>query len=89
MLPMYQMIFNEKAPRVSKEANEDILPIARWFAEEKFTYIRVFGSSTFPHVLPYYVPDRLLAREIAYQLINVVTKKLKDDKKAIWPSFPL
>ena len=41
MLPMYQIIFNKKAPRVFEEANVDILPIARWFSEEKFTYIRV------------------------------------------------
>ena len=68
------MIFNKKAPRVSKEANVDMLPIARWFVEEKFTYIRVFESSSFPHVLPYYVLDKLLANEIAYQLVNSVTK---------------
>ena len=68
------MIFNEKIPRVSKEVSKDILPTARWFAEEKFTYVRVFGSSTLPHVLPYYVLDRLFGREIAYQLINGVTK---------------
>lgn len=89
MLPMHQMIFNGKAPRVSKEASTDILSVARWFAEESFTYIRVFESYASPHVLPYYVPDKLLAREIAYQLVNGISKQLKDVKKAVWPNFPL
>ena len=86
---MHQMIFNKKAPRVSEETNVYILPVARWFAKEKFTYIRVFGSYASPHVLPYYVPDKLLAKEIAYQLVNDVTNQLKYGKKAIWPTFPL
>lgn len=51
----------------SKEAKVDIFPVARWFGKETFTYIRVFGSTTSTHVLRYYVPDKLLAREIAYQ----------------------
>ena len=38
--------------RVFEEANVDIIPVARWFAEEKFTYIRVFGSYASPHPLP-------------------------------------
>ena len=90
MLPMHQIIFNEKAPRVSKEASKYIFPIARWFAEEIFTYVIVFGSYASPHILPYYVPDKLLAREISYQLVvNGISKQLKDAKKAIWPNFPL
>lgn len=62
ILPMHQMIFNKKAPRVSEEANVDIIPVARSFVEEKLTYIRVFGSHGSPHVLPYYVPDKLIAK---------------------------
>ena len=74
ILPIHQMIFNKRAPKVSEEENTNILPIARCFAEENFTYIRVFGSHASPHVLPYYVLDKLLAKEIAYQLVNGVTK---------------
>ena len=83
------MIFNEKAPRVSKEASTYIISVARWFAEDNFTYVRVLGSYASPHVLPYYVPDKLLAREIAYQLVNGITKQLKDAKKFVCPNFPL
>ena len=49
-----------------------------WFGEETFTYIKVFGSIVAPHVLPYYVADKLLAREIAYQTVGEgLTKTLK------------
>jgi len=56
-----------------------------------FTYIRVVRSIYSLHVLPYYVPDKLLAREIAYQITGEggLTKGLKEQKKSIWPAFPL
>jgi len=40
--------------------------VARWYGEETFTYMRVFGNITSPHVLPYYVLDKLMARDISY-----------------------
>ena len=67
MLPLYRMLYNKDAPRISPEAEVYILPATRWFGEELFTYVRFFGSSTPPHFLPLYVPDNLLAREILYQ----------------------
>jgi len=67
MLPIHKEVYNRTAPRFSKEAEVDILPIARWFGKETFTYIRVFVTIASLHVLPYYIPDKLMAREIAYQ----------------------
>jgi len=85
------MMYDEDPARCSPEAQIDIIPITRWFGEEWFTYIRVFGSTVPPHVLPLYIPDKLLAREIAYQTYSEgsLTKDLKDKKKAIWPQFPV
>jgi len=91
MLPIHKQIYNRDAPRFSKEAEVDILPVARWFREETFTYISVFGSITSLHVLPYYVPNKLMAIEIAYQTTSEggLSKGLKEAKKVIWPTFPL
>lgn len=91
MLPIYKMLYNRDDPRFSLEAEVDILSVARWFGEEFFTYIRVFGSIGSPHVLPFYVLDELMAREIAYQTCGMggMSKVLKDSKKAIWPQFPV
>ena len=53
--------------------------------------MRVFGTIASPHVLPFYVPDKLMAREIVYQTCNEggMRKTLKESKKAIWPQFPV
>ena len=69
----------------------DILAVARWFGEETLTYIRVFGSIASPHVLPYYVHDKLTAKDIAYQMVGDggLRKGLKEQKKAIRSTFSL
>lgn len=97
MLPIHRQIYNWDAPRFSKEDEVDILPVVRLFGEETFTYIRVFCSITPPHVLPYYVLDKLIAREIDYQIASEggLSKALKEEKKvhlayisfAIWSIF--
>ena len=90
MVPVHYSIFDRPIPRISYEASFDLPAVAHWFGEEHFTYIRVFGSKARPHVLPLYIPDKLLAREISYQIMSEgVTQTLKDEKKRGWPSFPL
>jgi hypothetical protein len=90
MVPVHYSIFDRPIPRISYEASFDLPAVAHWFGEEHFTYIRVFGSKARPHVLPLYIPDKLLAREISYQIMSEgVTQTLKEEKKRGWPSFPL
>ena len=90
MLPIYYSIFDKPIPKISYQASFDLTSVGIWFGEEKFTYIRVFGSQAKPHVLPLYIPDKLLAREIAYQITaESTTLTLKKEKKRGWPSFPL
>lgn len=85
------MLYNKDTLRFSPEAEIDILLVGRWFGEELFTYIRVFGSISSPHVLHFCVPDKLMAGEITYQTCGVggMSRVLKDSKKAIWPQFPV
>ena len=80
MLPIHEGTFDKTTPRFSKEVKVDILLVARWFREETFTYITVFGSISSPHALPYYVPDKLLVKEIAYQTTGEggLTRGLKE-----------
>ena len=83
ILPLFQAVFNEKAPKLTKEAQVDFSSIRKWFGVQFFTYVNVFGSLARPHVLPLYVPNKLLAREVAYQTVgNRLTKFLKETKKA-------
>lgn len=80
MLHIHQQVYNRTTARFSKEATVDILPIAIWFGEDTFTYIRVFGSIVSLHFLPYYAPDKLMAKEIAYQNVREggLSKGLKE-----------
>ena len=90
MVPIHYSIFYQPIPKISYLASFDLPVVASWFGEESFTYIRVYGSQAKPHVLPLYVPDKLLAREISYQIMaESVTQTLKKEKKRGWPSFPL
>ena len=66
MLPVFQFIFERKISRVTHEGNRNLRSIGRWFGEEFFTYIQIFRSHAFPYVLPLYIPDKLLAKEISY-----------------------
>jgi hypothetical protein len=36
---------------------------------EHGTYIRVFGTMKPPHLLPWFMPDKLVLQEVAYQTI--------------------
>lgn len=90
MLPIHQVVFDKRARRLSDEAKIDIFPIGRWFGEEMVIYVYVFGIIEPPHVLLWYFPDKLLAREISYQTIgDGITKTLKESKKYLRHSFPL
>ena len=82
MLLVYYAIFDKPAPRISEEAGIGFTAIGNWFGEDKFTYIRLSGSHTKHHVLPLYVPDKLLAWELAYQItVDGTSKTLKNSKK--------
>lgn len=45
---------------------DDLLRIRACFVEELFTYIKIWGSNEDPHVLPLYIPEKLLSQEIVY-----------------------
>jgi hypothetical protein len=56
--------------------------IGNWYLMEHGTYIRVYGAMKSPHLLPRFVPDRLVLQEVAYQtVIHRVSGILYRDKK--------
>lgn len=90
MAPLHSLIFNKPAPRLSIEARNTIRSIGDWYIEEFYTYIRILGHTSAPHLLPKYVPDRLVLREIAYQtVVEGVTALLSSHSKKTWPKFPI
>ena len=56
---------------------------------EYFSYFRIWGSKTV-HLLPRFVPDRMLLHEFAFQtVIDGAYAKLAKNKRRGWPKFPL
>jgi len=43
------------------------LEIGDWFVNEKITYIRIYGATKAPHLLPKVVTYHMILMEIAYQ----------------------
>jgi len=83
-------IYGSPPPRISDQIVANLGKIVDWYIEEHFSYIRVFGCFIPPHVLPIFLLDRLVCREIAHQIVlGGISKGLKEVQKKVWPTFPL
>jgi hypothetical protein len=90
IIPLHKIFFGCEPPRISNTILENLKSIADWFIEEKFSYVRVYGCSILPHALPKILPDRLICREVAYQLVKGgIGLELKAQQKKTSPSFPV
>ena len=70
------------------KAKNLIATIGDWYVGESFAYIRVWGSNT-THMLPKFVPNRLVIEEISFEtMAERVYKKLPEPKRRVWPNFP-
>jgi hypothetical protein len=63
------MIFKKECPRLSDVAKKMISKVGHWYLDDHDTYISVFRATGASHMLPVYVPDRLVVGEICYQTI--------------------
>ena len=62
---IYFIIFDREAIDFSPEAIKLIATMDDWYVQESFSYIRIWGSNT-AHMLPKFVPDRLVIEEIYF-----------------------
>jgi hypothetical protein len=78
VIPMHQILYGYQPPRISEKIMGNLKTVVDWFIKENFSYVRVFGCSISPHSLPNFLLDRLLCREVAYQIvIGGIGKELK------------
>ena len=76
-----------ECPRLSDVAKNIISKVGHWYLDERDTYIRVISAIRAPHLLPVYVPDRLIVGEICYQsILQGYNATLVKDKK--WAFIP-
>jgi hypothetical protein len=60
--------------------------IGSWYLQEDCTYLRIYGATATPHLLPKYVLDRVVLGEVAYQTVlqGFNASLLKEVKKNIF-----
>jgi hypothetical protein len=90
VIPVHQMLYGCTPPRISETVIGNLKVVVDWFIEENFSYIRVFGCSIPLHALLKFLPDRMVCREVAYQIvIGSIGIELKTTQKKLWPVFPV
>jgi hypothetical protein len=90
MPPLYELIFFTPPLCITDKASAVIKRIRDWFLLEHSSYIRIYGSMKYPHLLQWFMPDRLVIQEVAYQMvIHKVGGDLYQSKKIIWPPLLL
>jgi hypothetical protein len=65
--PLYTVLFGFPRHIISIKAQTGMKGVEYWYLGKYYSYIRVYGSTGAPHILPLFVPDHLLMREISYQ----------------------
>jgi hypothetical protein len=63
---IYFIIFRKECPKILVTTKKMIAKVGHWYFEETITYIRVFGATGAPHLLPVHVLDHLILGEIRY-----------------------
>jgi hypothetical protein len=66
---IYFIPFKKECPRLLAATKKMISKVGHWYLDERTTYIRVFGATGAPHLLPSHVSDWLVVGEICYQTI--------------------
>jgi hypothetical protein len=87
---VHQILYGYPPLQISEKIMGNLKTVADWFIEENFSYIRVFRCSIPPHALPKFLLNRLVCREVDYQIITGgIGKELKAFQKKFWPVFPI
>ena len=80
---IYTLIFNKLAPCTMKQARGAISMIGDWLVIKRSIFIRIFITEKPPHLLSYFVLDKLVLQEMAYPLLNGLASFLKKKKKKL------
>jgi hypothetical protein len=57
---MYFIIFKKECPRLLVAEKKMISKVGHWYLDERETYIKIFGATGAPHILPTHVSDQFL-----------------------------
>ena len=89
IMPVYTLIFLTECNCMSKEAFKVIEGFEYYYLTEEGLYIRMYGGSKAPSLLPKYATDYVLHKEAVRQVyIDGVGNFLFEHKKATYPAVP-
>jgi hypothetical protein len=66
VVPVHITIYGHPPLDILERIMGNLGNLVDWFIKENFCYIRVFGCSVPPHALPYFLPERMVCREVVY-----------------------
>jgi len=57
IIRIYFLLFKKECPSMLEETKRIVYDVGHWYLDEHYTYIRFFGATRAPHLLPVYVLD--------------------------------
>ena len=86
LMPLYALIFQKECDCMSEDAMQVIDEYGEYFLTENGMYIRMFGGSKTPFLLPKYATDYIIHKEVVRQVyIDGVGHFLFQYKKTAYP----
>ena len=88
-MPLYKLIFLKEPNCLFDNAMEVICEYGDYYFSQKGTYLRLYGCSRAPSLLPKYVTDYVVHKEaIRKVFLNGVGNFFHDMKKTTFPPLP-
>ena len=88
-MPLYELIFLKEPNCLFDDAMDAICEYGDYFFSQEGTYLRMYGGSKAPSLLPKCVTDYVVHKEAARKVfINGVGNFLYDMKKETFPPLP-
>ena len=89
IMPLYTLIFLTECNYMSEEAFKVIEEYGDYYLTEEGLYIRMYGGSIAPSLLPKYATDYVLHKEETGQVyIDGVGSFMFEHKKVAYPAVP-
>ena len=89
IMPLYNLIFLTECNCMSEEALKVIEEYANYYLTDEGVYIRMYGCSRAPSLLPKYATDYVVHKEAVSQVyLNGIGSFLFEHKKASYPPMP-
>ena len=89
IMPLYTLIFLVECNCMLEEAFKVMQEYGSYYLTKDGLYVRMYGGSRAPSLLPRYVTDYVLHKEAVRQLyIDGVGNILFEQKNAVYPTIP-